>query len=222
LRIITIKNRLVAIIFTAFIGLSYSYSSIGGTISLHPSDIATTGGFSPSGGAWSDILDTNDGNSSFAKLCCGPGGSAFYVHLDDPSGVGSNAITGIDVYVYAKYLDGQWPNATPIAGNINIGFKTGTSTIWQGTTATDQSGAYNLIQSNMFTTDSDGGSLDLNDIINLQIAVQRNTYGPPQLRVTEVYADVHYASPVPLPSAILLFGTGLVGLATAKIRKKKI
>jgi len=215
------RNRLVALIVLAFVGLSFSYTTFAGTISLHPSDLSVAGGFSANGGDWSDALDTNDGDGSFATACCGPGGPTFYVHLDDPSGLGNAAITGIDLYVYAKYLAGPWPGGVPVPGNLNIGFKTGTSTIWQGLSVTDQSGAYNLIHSDIFTTDSDGGSLDLNDIFNLQVAVQRSTYGPPQLKVTELYADVHYASPVPLPGAILFFGTGLAGLATVGFRKKK-
>jgi len=217
------RNRLSALVFTtAFVSLFYSYTAFGETISLHPSDVAITGSFIPSGGTWSSVLDTNDGDYSYAAACCGPGGSNFYVNLDDPSGMNNAAITGIDLYVSAKYLDGPWPGGVPYSGYVNIGFKTGTNTIWNGATLTDQSGAYNIIHSNLFTTDSDGGALDLTDITNLQIAIQRNTYGPPQLRITEAYADVHYdVTPVPLPSAILLFGTGFVGLAAARIRKKK-
>jgi len=216
------RKRLTVLIFTAFISLSYSYSTFAETITLHPSDVVTAGSFTASGGSWSDILDANDGDYSFATACCGPGGTTFYVNLDDPSGLGGSTITGIDLYVAAKYLEGPWPGGVPYSGYVNIGFKTGTSTLWNGPTLTDHSGAYNIIQSNLFTTDSDGGALDFNDIANLQLAVQRNTYGPPQLKITELYADVHYTtSPVPLPGAILLFGTGLVGLATAGIRRKK-
>ena len=80
----------------------------------------------------------------------------------------------------------------PMLRTINIGYNTGTATVWQGNTTTDTSGEYNLIISNTYTTDSDGGVLDLADIINLQIAVKRAIGGPRQLRITEIYAEVAY------------------------------
>lgn len=161
------------------------------TITLLPSDVAANNGFSTAGGAWADILDGDDGDGSYAHACCGPAGQDFYVDLDDPSGLAGATIDSITVYVYARYLDGPWPGAVPYAGSLTIGYKTGTSTVWSNAT-TDTSGAYNLIQSASYTTDADGGTLDLTDINNLQIAVQRGVFGSPQLRVTQVYAEVVY------------------------------
>ena len=163
------------------------------TLSLHPSGVASDGGFSPINGSWATVLDSNDGDASYVNYCCGPGGQIFYVHMDDlPAGLEAATIDSITIDVYARYLDGAWPGAIPYAGNVDIGYKTGTNTVWKGNTATNTSGAYNLIMSNTYTTDSDGGPLDLTDINNLQIAVKRNTSGPPVLRVTEVYVEIAY------------------------------
>jgi hypothetical protein len=112
--------------------------------------------------------------------------------MDDPVGLDGTTIDNITVYVYARYVAGSWPDAVPYAGNINIGYQTGTTTVWHGNTTTDTSGEYNLIVSNTYTTDSDGGALDLTDIANLQIAVKRSNGGPCQLRITEIYAEVGY------------------------------
>jgi hypothetical protein len=162
------------------------------TLILHPSDVVSTGGFSTTGGSWSNILDSNDGDASYAYYGAGPGGQIFYVNMDDPTGLGSATINNITIYVYARYLAGPWPGAVPYAGSINIGYKTGSTTVWKGSVSTDTSGAYNLIISSAYTTDSDGGSLSLSDINNLQIAVKRNTSGPMQLRATEVYVKIDY------------------------------
>lgn len=151
------------------------------TLILHPSDAVSSGGFATTGGSWSNILDNNNGDTSYAYYGAGPGGQIFYVNMDDPTGLGSATINNITIYVYARYLDGPWPGAVPYAGSVNIGYKTGAVTVWKGSVSTDTSGAYNLIISSAYTTDSDGGSLSLSDINNLQIAVKRETYGPPVL-----------------------------------------
>ncbi len=96
------------------------------------------------------------------------------------------------MHVYARYQDGPWPGAVPYTGTVNVGYRTGTNTVWWGNRTTDISGDYNLIQSTAYTADSDGGALDLTDVDNLQIAVQRSAIGPPQLRITEIYVEVIY------------------------------
>ncbi|MDY6892285.1 MAG: hypothetical protein SVO26_01015, partial [Chloroflexota bacterium] len=83
-------------------------------------------------------------------------------------------------------------DSSPAAGSIDIGYKTGTATIWKGDTSIDTTGNYNLIVSSTFTTDSDGGGLDLGDITNLQVGVERIASGSTQLRVTEIYVEVDY------------------------------
>ncbi len=163
------------------------------TMVLYPSDVASNNGFTTAGGSWADILDNNDGDASYAHACCGPAGQYFYVDLDDPTGLAGATIESITISVYARYLEGQWPGALPYAGNIDIGYRTGTNIIWTGNTVTDTSGNYNLIQSATFTSDSDGGTLDLTDIDNLQITVSRGAFGPPQVRVTQVYAEIVYS-----------------------------
>ena len=58
---------------------------------------------------------------------------------------------------------------------------------------TDVSGNYNLISSQTFTTDSDGGPLDLNDINNLQVSIKREISGSYLLRITEIRVEVAYS-----------------------------
>jgi hypothetical protein len=157
---------------------------------LHPSGVVSSGGFNPTGGAWADVLDTNDGDASYVSYCCSSPGQIFYVDLD-PAGLTGVSINSIKIHVYARCLDGPWPGPSPVAGNVNIGYRTGTSTVWKGNTSIDDSGSYNLITFDA-NNDSDGGSLDLADVDNLQIAVQRNISGSFQLRVTEVYAEIVY------------------------------
>jgi hypothetical protein len=104
----------------------------------------------------------------------------------------NETINNITIYVYARYRDSPAPGGTPFAANVNIGYKTGTNTVWRGDFTTHTTGDYNLISSTTYTTDSDGGALEVADIQNLQVVVQRNTSGSVQLRVTEVYVEVEY------------------------------
>ena len=177
---------------------SWSFITASGSSSdaliLHPSDIAlNSGAFEVINGNWSTVLDSNDGDGSYAYKCCSGGGNLFYVDMDDPLGIEGSTINNITIYVYARYLDGPWPGAIPSAGIINIGYKTGSSTIWSGNTTLDNSGSYNLVMSDTYSSDSDGGLLDLSDIINLQISAQRVSGGGPiLLRITEVYVSVGY------------------------------
>jgi hypothetical protein len=111
----------------------------------------------------------------------------------DDSGLGGGVyIQDLTVYVYARFVYPGGGSPVPAPGNVDIGYKTGTTTVWKGSTATDISGNYNLIQSVTYTGDSDGGLLDVADINNLQIAVKRIASGSPMLRVTEVYVDITY------------------------------
>ncbi len=167
------------------------------TITLHTSDIASNpGGYSTYGGAWSVILDSNDGDTRYAYSGAGSQGQVFYVDIDDPVGLGSTTIQSINFHVYARYVDGFSPVPPPAPGTIDIGYKTGTNTVWKGDTSIDDSGNYNLVSSSTYTTDSDGGALDLTDINNLQISVKRRTSGGYPLRVTEIYVEVIY---MPIP-----------------------
>ncbi|MDY6835975.1 MAG: Ig-like domain-containing protein, partial [Chloroflexota bacterium] len=164
----------------------------GNTVTLHPSGAVAgqDGGFSIMNGTWEDALDSNDGDASYAHRCCGPPGYNFTVDLDDPTGLDSVIIDDVTVYVYARYLEGSWPDAEAASGNVDIGYNTGGSTTWSGEFTTDTSGNYNLLAYNL-------GPLSVTDLNNLQVTVERSTgggttYGPYILRVTEVYVEVDY------------------------------
>ena len=161
-------------------------------VKLHPSGVVAAGPFLPGAGTtWATALDSNDGDGSFAYLCCSSPQS-FTVSIDDPQGLEGATIQAMTVYVVARYLTGPWPNAVPYAGSVMVGYKTGTATRWGAALSTDTSGNYNVLGSSRFVVDSDGGPLDLADINNLTITVKRNVAGPPQLRVTEIRVEVEY------------------------------
>jgi hypothetical protein len=168
-----------------------------GTLILHPSGLASTyhtAFYSKLNGSWATVLDSNDGDGSYAYKCCGPGIDWFSFDTDDPVGLSGATIDSVTIYAYARYLSGAWPDAIPIAGTVSIGYKTGTSIVWKAV-ATDDSGNYNLVVSDTHTVDSDGGALGLDDIMNLQTVIKRSTGGPSLVRVTEVYVVVQYTFP---------------------------
>ena len=174
---------------------SWSFATIpggSGTVTLHPYDVASNpGGYAINSGDWTTALDSNDGDATYAHRCCAPPGFICYVDMDDPEGLEGTTIDSITIYAYARCVVSPG-DSSPAAGSIDIGYKTGTATIWKGDTSIDTTGNYNLIVSSTFTTDSDGGGLDLGDITNLQVGVERIASGSTQLRVTEIYVEVDY------------------------------
>jgi hypothetical protein len=211
------KNALVLFVLTLCPLLNHA--ALCDSITLRPSGIAVSGGFSTFGGGWQDILDSADADTSYAYYCCSSPGQIFYLDMDDPGGdLAEATIDSIIFHVLARYVDGPWPLPVPVEANVNAGFKTGANTTWRGNAITDLSGNYNLISSVFYTTDSDGGPLDISDIDDLQIALQRNVAGSTQLRVTEVYAEIEY-TPVPLPSTFVLLGSSLFVLTGPRRRR---
>lgn len=169
--------------------IAISSGGTGALLTLHPSDIAASGAgpFSTAGGGWPDVLDSNDGDTSYASTIA-PG--QFYVDMDDPVDFMKEPVDlerailkSITIYVYAKCDDP--------ANDIQVGYKTGTNTVWMPGTAIPD-GPYTLIASTTYTDDPDGLPFDLMpDITDLQIAV--NTLNPVgELFITEVYVEVDY------------------------------
>lgn len=161
-------------------------ASANSTTTLHPSGVASNpGSYGVTGGAWADVLDSNDGDTSYVERCCTGPTVKFWVDMDDPSGLTGATIHSITFHAYVRN--------TSSSDDVNIGYMTdGATTVWEGATTLASSGSYSLISSSAYTTDSAGGALDLTDLNNLQIAVDRIGTGPSGLRVTEVYADIEY------------------------------
>jgi hypothetical protein len=147
-----------------------------------------------SGSTWATAMDSDDGDTSYVYRCCTSPNQAFTVSMDDPAGLQGATIDSVTLHVMARYLNGPWPGGVPYAAGVSIGYQTGTATQWSGSVVLDTSGSYNQVSTLTFTTDSDGGALDLTDINNLQITVKRDTSGPPLLRVTKVWAEVVYTN----------------------------
>jgi hypothetical protein len=164
------------------------------TVYLHPSGMASnSGGYwtVPAGTPWETVLDTNDGDSTYVTSNTGAMGATYYMAIDDPSGLAGATIQSVKVHVLARYVSGWAPDPPAYSGNVKLGYKTGTATQWTGDILVSGS-SYMLVSSDAYALDSDGGGLDLADINNLQVAVQRRLSGGYPLRNTEMYAEVTY------------------------------
>jgi len=119
----------------------------------------------------------------------------FSVNMDDTAGtfLEGATIESIRIYTYARY---QASGGIPTDGSVDVGYNTGTNTVWNGNTVfawPNWNYSFILVESSVFTTDSDGGPLDTTDIDNLQIYVQRNSKNNVwHMLVTEVYVEVEY------------------------------
>lgn len=170
--------------------------SSGTSLILTPSGmVSNPGAYSVSSGAtWTSALDSDDGDMSYVYLCCTSPGQSFTVSMDDPVGLQGASINSVTIHVMARYLEGPWPNAVPYAAGGNLGYQTGASTQWSGSVTTDISGSYNQLSTQTFSSDSDGGALDLADINSLQVSIKRETSGSYLLKVTRIWAEVEYTN----------------------------
>jgi hypothetical protein len=113
--------------------------------------------------------------------------------MDDTAGTFLRGATISKFRIYAQARFQSSGSGLPISEGVDLGYRTGTNTVWSGEKATVSDYGYTLIDSAEFTTDSDGSALDSMDIDNLQIVVKRITNNRVwQLLVTEVYVDVEY------------------------------
>jgi hypothetical protein len=162
-----------------------------GKIILHPSGASFTGladpfEITPSDGDWADVLDCNDGDSSYVSKCCGWSGApgenhSFTVDMDDPvaSDLQGRSIEGINIGVYARYNNGS--------GSINIGYSAGSAGSSMGDTALAESSNYTFFtQGDTFSS----GTVFYSDIEIMDAFVSRTGVSGENLRVTEVYAEV--------------------------------
>ncbi|MDH3326099.1 MAG: hypothetical protein OEM38_05200, partial [Gammaproteobacteria bacterium] len=162
------------------------------TVTLHPSGLASnSGAYTVTGGTWADVLDSNDGIASYAVRCCTGPTAEFLVDMDNPVGLSGSVINSITFHAYVSH--------SAASGVTNIGYMTdGVNTVWKGDTTIPSANTYTLVSSSTYTTDSAGGALDLTDLNNLQISVNRIGVGPANMRVTEVYAVVDYTPGTPV------------------------
>jgi hypothetical protein len=151
------------------------------TMTIHPSGLAAegSGGFAPTGGTWADVLDSDDSDITYVSVCC-QGFGTFYVDMDDPD-LGGATISSVTVKVVVRN--------SPSSYNVNMGFKTGTATVWKGNTSVGTS--YTTLTMDA-PTNSDGGVWSLTDLNNLRVAVLRNYTGSPRCYATEVSVEINY------------------------------
>ncbi len=165
--------------------------SIPETKTLHPSGSAFAGGFTATGGGWDTVLDSNDGLTSRAAKCGGCGypcdaNSRFIVDMEN-SGLTVGTIQGIEIGVVAKYAP-SCPTSGTTTGSMEICYSTGTNTVCTERTVSGELSTYTA----NFTTDSNGGTLDISDIDNIQIEIRRKSAGSIHLIVSEVYVKATY------------------------------
>lgn len=166
------------------------------TLTITPSGLVdNSGGFSiTAGSTWADVLDVDDGDASYAYLCCAGYYMSFTVGMDDPAQLQGAMITSVTVHVAARAKTSSSQYASPYKAyyGVNIGYQTGTAVQWSGGQTLDTTGNYVYLSTQTFTTDSDGGTLDANDIYNLQVSIRRDLKGASQLMITRVWAEVEY------------------------------
>jgi len=168
------------------------------TIVVHPSGLFSAGSWSPVGtGSWPVILDSNDGDGGYALHGTGSGTDSFLVDMDDPAGL-TGAVQSVKIYALVRVTDGSGSGIYVSPVNVSTVYRTGTNSLLKQTTIPGGTSGYTLIQSDTYTTDSDGWALDWADIDNLKAGVRRGSTGAHQERVTEVYAEVTYTPTTPV------------------------
>ncbi|MDA3937043.1 MAG: Ig-like domain-containing protein [Actinomycetota bacterium] len=164
------------------------------TVVIHPSGLGSNpGGYwtLPGANQWATYFDSDDGDTTYATSNTGGQGATLYLAMDDPTLFGAS-IQSVKVHILARYVSGWSPVPPAYTGNADLGYLTGTTTLWTGSSTLPGTGSYTHVMSTAYATDSDSGALDIADINALQVAIKRLTSGGYPLRITEVYAEVRY------------------------------
>lgn len=177
--------------------LAFTTSSIADTLTIHPLSTASNAG------AWTITtpatdLDANDGDATAATKCCSGPTLKFYMDMDDPAGLAGATINSITTNAVVR---------CSAAGVLTtkVGYMTdGATTVWTGAAACGT--AYATVTGGPYTLDSAGGALDLTDLNNIQVAVDRVGTGPTNMLVTELYVTIDY-TPAAGPTTTLATGT---------------
>ncbi len=169
------------------------------TVTIYPTALADTNDeslwVSPNGSSgslpWADLLATDDGDTSYVAACCNYAGDYFYVDMEDlPAELSGAAIQSIKVIANARYLEGPWPDAPPVAATFELHYKTGPIPLMQSWETQPENTYMEFVDS--YNQDAEGGSLDPTDVNNLQIGIMRGVEGPQQLLITAIRAEVTY------------------------------
>lgn len=164
------------------------------TVIIHPSGLNSGSPYwSAIGGAWADILDSNDADSSYALHGTGGDVSSFMADMDDVSISGT--LQSVQVFAYARATNGGGPTGpgpypTPI--DVDVLYQTDSLVKANTVTLPANTEEYTLVESPVYTTDSNNGLLTWSDINNLKTGIKRDMTGSHMVRVTEIYAVVTY------------------------------
>jgi hypothetical protein len=173
---------------------------------LHPSGLDSIENCSPTGGVWADILDTDDGSSTYADCYSlnqesGPSPAGFIpawfkVDMDDPAGLTGatiNQLTVRAVVDVTSLTGGSY-------GYLQVCYETGGASQECGTQyeLNGTEGYVDILVGN--NVDPDGNPLDLSDLNNLTVEVKLDAEtccgdSDATAYVTEVYAEVDYIIP---------------------------
>jgi hypothetical protein len=167
---------------------------------LHPSGIDSALDCNPTGGTWPDILDSNDGDTTYAdcysyfdEMMSELYPASFKVDMDNASGLDEATIDQLMVRAVV--------NVTSVTSGslayLKICYDTGGA-------SQECSAFYDLDGTEGYveiwagnTVDPDGNPLDLNDLNNLKVEVALYAddccgYADATAHVTEVYAEIGY------------------------------
>ena len=168
--------------------LSLPGRGLGDTLVIHPSGLASNSGWSITDD-WVGGLDSDDGDTS--RACTGgPLEEIFYVYMDDPELPDGSVINSITVSFVAE------SSGDPTV--VRTGFSTdgGTTTTWGQSKALTRN--WEIYATEAWTLNSAYGDIDLPDIYNLQVAIEKvSSEALGEACVTHVYATIDYTAGIP-------------------------
>jgi hypothetical protein len=140
------------------------------TETIFPSGVTSAGAWTAT---WADDLDNAEGTAASTTTLNDP----FFVTMDDPTGItGSDTINSITVFYVAREPGGP----ESVVPGIRTEGVTTLESPEQGLTANY------LLYSDLYTTDSAGGGLDLTDLNNLEVYIKSDRIGGDQSTLWEV------------------------------------
>ncbi len=195
---------------------------------IHPSGLDTANTCTPVGGDWADIMDSDDGATTYAECVSvydASGGHILYpadfaVTMDDPAGLSGYIIEQLTVRAVVDV------DVVTLGGPMSyaqVCYDTG-GTNQECSVIYDLTGAEGFVALQVGgTRDPDGGDLDLMDLDNLRVTVLLNAddcceNSTVTAQVTEIFAEIEYGNPAADTTAPIIYNqspaNGALGVDT--------